>query len=115
MLWDVSARRVAGIRYWPAGLLKDGIPAFLTMIPAGCGNLPGHLDRLVPVQRCLRTPVGAVQPGSAAWTWIPDPLRSLAEYHRSAYAFHNGLSSEHSYEASAWTWLFPGPSHVFLL
>ena len=34
VLWDLTARRAAGVRLWlPSGLLRDGIPAFLSMIP----------------------------------------------------------------------------------
>ena len=36
------------------------------------------------------------------------PVRSLAHYHLEAYKFHQGLSSEHPYEASAWSWLVMG-------
>jgi dolichyl-phosphate-mannose-protein mannosyltransferase len=45
---------------------------------------------------------------AAGWGWVPDPLRSLAHYHLEAYKFHQGLGSEHPYEASAWSWLVMG-------
>ncbi|WP_337925076.1 dolichyl-phosphate-mannose--protein mannosyltransferase [Arthrobacter jiangjiafuii] len=114
VLWDVGARRVAGFRSWrTAGLLKDGIPAFFTIIPAAA------LTYLASWTGWLRS-TGAYDRNWAAdnpsgtWGWLPDWLRSLAEYHRSAYAFHNGLSSEHTYESSAWTWLVMGrPTSFF--
>ena len=113
VLWDVSARRTAGIRNWPAGLLKDGVPAFFTLIPlAACTYVATWTGWLVSSggygrQWAESNPAGALG-------WVPDPLRSLAEYHRSAYSFHNSLSSEHNYEASAWTWLFLGrPTSFF--
>ena len=41
-------------------------------------------------------------------------VRSLAQYHRSAYKFHQGLHSDHPYEASAWSWLVMGrPTSFF--
>jgi len=43
----------------------------------------------------------ATNPG---WPFVPDALRSLAEYHRAAWAFHVGLDSPHSYKSSAWSW-----------
>ncbi|MDK1360139.1 phospholipid carrier-dependent glycosyltransferase [Arthrobacter sp. zg-Y1219] len=114
VLWDVGARRVAGIRAWPAaGLLKDGVPAFFTIIPVAA------LTYLASWTGWLRSADAygrnwAQDNPSQAWGWLPDSLRSLAEYHRSAYAFHNGLSSEHTYESSAWTWLFMGrPTSFF--
>ena len=114
VLWDVGARRVAGIRAWPtAGLLKDGVPAFFTIIPAAA------LAYLASWTGWLRSTDAygrnwAQDNPSQAWGWLPDWLRSLAEYHRSAYTFHNGLSSEHTYESSAWSWLFMGrPTSFF--
>lgn len=35
---------------------------------------------------------------------LPDALRSLMEYHRSAWEFHVNLDSPHSYSANPWTW-----------
>ncbi|MCC3269620.1 phospholipid carrier-dependent glycosyltransferase [Arthrobacter gengyunqii] len=114
VLWDVNARRVAGIRAWPAaGLLKDGVPAFFTVIPAAA------LAYLASWTGWLRSTDAygrnwAQDNPSETWGWLPDWLRSLAEYHRSAYAFHNNLSSEHGYESSPWTWLFMGrPTSFF--
>ena len=114
VLWDVNARRVAGIRFWAgAGLLKDGVPAFFTVIPAAA------LTYLASWTGWLRSTNAygrnwAQDNPSDTWGWLPDPLRSLAEYHRSAYTFHNNLSSEHAYESSAWTWLFMGrPTSFF--
>ena len=114
VLWDVGARRVAGFRNWrSAGLLKDGIPAFFTIIPAAA------LTYLASWTGWLRSTGAygrnwAAENPSETWGWLPDWLRSLAEYHRSAYAFHNGLSSEHTYESSAWTWLVMGrPTSFF--
>lgn len=37
-------------------------------------------------------------------TWLPAALRSLLEYHRSAWEFHVNLTSAHSYSANPWTW-----------
>ena len=114
VLWDVGARRVAGFRNWrTAGLLKDGIPAFFTIIPAAAlaylASWTGWLRSTGAYDRNW-----AAENPSGTWGWLPDWLRSLAEYHRSAYAFHNGLSSEHTYESSAWTWLVMGrPTSFF--
>jgi dolichyl-phosphate-mannose-protein mannosyltransferase len=113
VLWDVSARRQAGIRHWlTAGVLRDGIPAFFTIVPgaalvylatwAGWLTTAGGYDR----QWAAQNPGGI-------WSWVPDPLRSLAEYHRSAYSFHQGLDSDHDWESSPYTWLFAGRPVVF--
>jgi dolichyl-phosphate-mannose--protein O-mannosyl transferase len=108
VLWDLNARRVAGIRGWiSGGIIKDGLPAFASMVP-------------VAVLVYTATWTGWFRSGdayfrrwaednpSAEWGWMPDPLRSLAHYHLEAYKFHQGLGSEHPYEASAWSWLVMG-------
>ncbi len=47
VLWDLSARRRAGIRHWIiGGVVREGIPAFLTIIPTALRRVPGDLDRV---------------------------------------------------------------------
>lgn len=45
--------------------------------------------------------------GTNGWNRNPDQgwLRPLFQYHLDALGFHTGLSSEHNYEAGAWSWL----------
>ena len=113
VLWDVSARRVAGIIGWEAALLRDGIPAFLTVIPAAALTYLASWTGWLRAEGSYGRQWAAQNP-EEGWSWLPAPLRSLAEYHRSAYAFHNGLTSEHSYSSNAWTWLFMGrPTSFF--
>ena len=113
VLWDVSARRVAGIRRWPLALLKDGIPAFFTIIPTALATYIATWTGWFLSSGAYGRQWADSNP-SAAFGWVPGPLRSLAEYHRSAYEFHSGLTSEHSYMANAWTWLFMGrPTSFF--
>lgn len=43
-----------------------------------------------------------------------NPLVALFNYHREILAFHTGLTTEHSYEASPWNWLLLGrPTSFF--
>ena len=108
VLWDLSARRAAGITEWfPAGVLRDGVPAFFTMIPVAALTYLASWTGWLRSDNAYDRHWAASNP-SERWGWLPDWLRSLAEYHRSAYAFHNGLHSEHPYESNAWTWLFMG-------
>ncbi|WP_083521565.1 dolichyl-phosphate-mannose--protein mannosyltransferase [Arthrobacter luteolus] len=113
VLWDVSARRVAGIRRWPLALLKDGVPAFFTLIPTALATYTATWAGWFRASDSYGRHWAETNP-SETFGWFPDSLRSLAEYHRSAYEFHNGLTSEHSYMANAWTWLFMGrPTSFF--
>lgn len=108
VLWDINARRVAGIRGWfSAGVLRDGVPAFFTMIPVAALTYLATWTGWFLSTDAYDRQWAATHPGGI-WAWLPDPLRSLAEYHRSAYAFHNGLSTEHPYESSPWSWLLMG-------
>ncbi|MCA4133583.1 dolichyl-phosphate-mannose--protein mannosyltransferase [Arthrobacter sp. M4] len=108
VLWDLSARRIAGIRSWPAAaILKDGIPAFFSIVPVAAvvyvSTWTGwFLSKDAYYRRWADT-----QP-AGAWDWVPAPIRSLAHYHLEAFKFHQGLTSEHPYEASAWSWLVMG-------
>ncbi|MGO4583046.1 dolichyl-phosphate-mannose--protein mannosyltransferase [Arthrobacter sp. 2RAF6] len=108
VFWDMSARRIAGIRSWPsAGIIKDGIPAFFTMIPlAGAVYLSTWTGWFLSKDAYYRH--WADTNPSDTWGWIPGPLRSLAYYHMEAYNFHQGLSAPHPYSASPWTWLVMG-------
>ncbi len=108
LIWDLSARRIAGIRGWlSGGVIKDGIPAFLSMVPmAGLVYVATWTGWIRSDDAYYRR--WAEANPSAQWGWLPDSVRSLAHYHLEAYKFHQGLGSEHPYEASAWSWLVMG-------
>ncbi|GAB3257947.1 phospholipid carrier-dependent glycosyltransferase [Arthrobacter pigmenti] len=108
VLWDMNARRIAGVRSWlTAGVVKDGLFAFLCMVPVAAATYVASWTGWLLSENAYDRHWASSNP-SAVWGWLPDSLRSLAEYHRSAYSFHQGLSSEHPYEANAWTWLVMG-------
>ncbi|MFD1214337.1 dolichyl-phosphate-mannose--protein mannosyltransferase [Arthrobacter sp. GCM10027362] len=108
VLWDINARRVAGIRSWfAAGVLRDGVPAFFTMIPVAAATYLATWTGWFLSTGAYDRRWADSHPGGI-WGWLPGPLRSLAEYHRSAYAFHTGLDTAHPYESSPWSWLLIG-------
>lgn len=114
VLWDFNARRVAGIRGWiSGGIIKDGIPAFISMVPvAGLVYAASWTGWFRSENAYFRR--WAQSDASPGWDWLPDAVRSLAHYHREAYTFHQGLGSDHPYEASAWSWLVLGrPTSFF--
>jgi dolichyl-phosphate-mannose--protein O-mannosyl transferase len=108
VLWDLSARRIAGVRRWLiGGLLKDGLSAFLAMVPvAALTYLASWTGWFLSGNSYDRN--WAQANPSATWGWVPDGLRSLWHYHSTAYNFHTGLSSDHPYKANAWSWLVMG-------
>ncbi len=114
VFWDLNARRIAGVHAWiSGGILKDGLPAFLSIVPvAGAVYAASWAGWFRSSDAYYRQWAGSHP--SAEWGWLPDALRSLAHYHLEAYRFHQGLSSEHPYQASAWTWLVMGrPTSFF--
>ncbi len=106
--WDMSARRIAGVHHWfLGGAGKDGALAFVSVVPVAAltyvATWTGWFRSTDAYDRRW-----AQSHPSEQWGWLPDGVRSLAEYHRSAYTFHQGLGSEHPYEANVWTWLVMG-------
>ena len=103
--WDLTARRAVGVRHWVrTGLLRDGVPAFLIMVPGaflvylatwtGWFFNPNAWGR----QWAAQNPTQGVQ-------WLPPALRSLWKYHLDMWHFHNTLNSPHPYAAGPLGWI----------
>ncbi len=112
--WDVGARRAAGVRrWWWGGVLTDGVPAFVALVPvalaayfvswSGWFATSGGWDRQWGAQHASR-----------AYGWVPDSVRGLWHYHGEMYRFNVGLSSPHPYRTNPWSWLVQGrPTSFF--
>ncbi|WP_054010221.1 dolichyl-phosphate-mannose--protein mannosyltransferase [Arthrobacter sp. ERGS1:01] len=108
VVWDMSARRIAGIKYWVSGsILKDGILAFVSMVPVAAVTYLSTWTGWFLSKDAYDRNWAAANP-SSTWGWIPGSLRSLWHYHLTAYNFHTGLDSDHPYKANAWSWLVMG-------
>lgn len=114
VLWDMGARRAAGVRHWMlAGVLKDGPYAFLAMVGTALAVY------LASWTGWFRSTLGYLRNWAAenptdGYAWVPDSLRSLWKYHADAYRFHVGLHSEHPYMANPWSWIVQGrPTSFF--
>ncbi|WP_241975678.1 dolichyl-phosphate-mannose--protein mannosyltransferase [Kocuria rosea] len=114
VLWDLNARRVAGVRRWlPAGVLKDGVPAFFAVVGTGLVVYVSTWAGWFASTDAYDRTWAQQHPGEGP-QWLPAPLRSLWAYHSSAYGFHSGLGTEHAYEALPWLWLTLGrPTSYF--
>ena len=108
MIFDISARRAAGVRH-PIrdGILDDGRLGLRLRRPRA-GGLPGHLDRLVPLRRRLLPALVRADERPARSDRLIDPLDNLWHYHQEAYKFHTGLSTKHQYQSWPWKWLLLG-------
>lgn len=108
VLWDMSARRIAGVKFWMAGaIVKDGLLAFVSLVPVAALTYLSTWTGWFLSSDGYDRNWAATNP-SGAWSWVPDSLRSLWHYHSTAYAFHNGLDSDHPYKANAWSWFVMG-------
>ena len=102
--WDLAARRTAGVPRWVAGgVLRDGVPAFVAMVPVAA------VVYVASWWSWFRTPGSylrdwaATHPGEGV-TWLPGALRSWWHYHGQMWTFHRGLTAEHAYEAHPLGW-----------
>nr|WP_235503747.1 phospholipid carrier-dependent glycosyltransferase [Curtobacterium sp. S6] len=108
VLWDISARRVVGVRNWfTAALLKDAWRAFISVVVVGLGTY------LVTWVGWFASSDGfnrhwAQEHPDQGVQWLPAPLRSLWAYHVEAYEFHTHLDTPHTYMSPAWQWLILG-------
>jgi len=103
VLWDLHLRRELGVRRPLRGvLLRDAGPAFLSIVGAALVTYLASWTGWLSTQGGYDRQWAASNAGGL--TFLPDALRSLAEYHRAAWQFHVGLSSPHSYRSSAWSW-----------
>lgn len=105
VVWSVTARRAVGTRLWVgAGLLRDGVPAFLCLVPVAAATyVAGWASWFAHPGAYLRQ--WAAENPASADARIPDALESWWEYHRMVWQFHTTLDTPHAYEASARGWL----------
>ena len=104
--WEVGARRTAGIRRPVRATVRRTLP----------GALPVLL--VLPLALYVLSWLGwflsdtgwdrqwaETHPPSGLGGLVPDALRSLAQYHREIFAFHDGLSTSHPYQSHPSGWL----------
>jgi dolichyl-phosphate-mannose--protein O-mannosyl transferase len=114
VLWDVGARRAAGVAGWlRGGLLRDGIPAFVSIVPVAVATYLASWTGWFVTRGGWDRQWGAQHP-SASFGWVPDALRGLWHYHQEMWHFHVTLHSPHPYKTNPWSWLVQGrPTSFF--
>lgn len=117
VLWDLSARRRAGIRWWPAaGVLRDGIYAFIQLVGTTAAVYVASWAGWFATQNGYNRQWAATQPEPTGWVaHVPDALRSWWQYHQEILAFHTTLASPHPYQSAPWTWPFQIHPTLFYL
>ncbi len=114
VLWDVGARRAAGVQRWlTGGLAMDGALGFAAIVPTAIATYLVSWAGWFKTQGGWGRQWGAQHP-SESFSVIPDAVRSLWHYHQEMYTFHVGLSSFHSYQSNPWSWIIQGrPTSFF--
>ncbi len=102
--WDLAARRTAGAPRWATGgVLRDGVPAFLAMVPVAAVVYVASWFSWFRTPGAYLRDWAATHPGEGV-TWLPEALRSLWHYHGQMWTFHRGLTTDHTYEAHPLGW-----------
>jgi dolichyl-phosphate-mannose-protein mannosyltransferase len=114
VLWDVGARRAAGVQGWlRGGLLRDGVPAFVSVVPVALITYVASWTGWFTTSGGWDRRWGAQHP-SAHFGFVPDALRGLWHYHQEMWHFHVTLHSPHPYKTNPWSWLVQGrPTSFF--
>jgi dolichyl-phosphate-mannose--protein O-mannosyl transferase len=110
VLWDLTARRAAGVRRpWAGTVVRDVLPALwaLAAVPV-LTYLVGWWGWFASESGTDRYEVGRHIGAGGAWSFLPDALRSLWYYSGHVLAFHENLhtskTSPHPWESKPWTW-----------
>lgn len=109
LLWDVSARRLAGAdarRWW--GLLADGIPAFVHQVVVALGVYIATWSGWLTTHGGWDRDWSVSHPDAWQTKLLGGPLGSLLYYHQEVWNFHNGDYMKHQthvYSAHPAGWL----------
>ena len=115
VLWDLGARRAAGVRGWVVGHASSRTgrsrscsssgPLVVTYVASWTGWILTRAARSAPGPRpTVRRPT----------RWLPDWWRSLWAYHQQMFASTQSINSPHPYQTSPWSWLIQGrPTSFF--
>ncbi len=105
LLWDMGARRTAGVRRpWLGALVRDAAPAFVSVVlVAAAVYLASWTGWFLGGDRAYLRYWAVDHPGGPSW--LPDAMRSLLHYHHEAFDFHKNLRTPHDYQSNPWGWL----------
>ncbi|YAL82789.1 dolichyl-phosphate-mannose--protein mannosyltransferase [Dermacoccaceae bacterium W4C1] len=115
VLWDLGARRAVGVRRYVSGtFIKDALPGMFTMVPVAVATYlatwTGWFRSSAGYGRDWAVENPAVKdtgfsPDSSLFSWMPDSLRSLWQYHIEMYNSAAGITSPHDWQSNPWSWM----------
>ncbi len=109
VVMDALDRKRVGLPFWiSAAVLKQAPATFVLMVPVAAltylATWAGWIFTSGGYYRNLVTEDSGLR-WSGPLAWMPDWFQSLWAFHVSAYQFHVGLVTPHSYQANPLTWL----------
>ena len=114
VLWDIGARRTIGVHRWiSTGVWRDGIPAFVAMVPTAVVTYVASWTGWFRSDTGYNRSWALTHPADPRWTWVPDAVRSWWNYHAQILDFHRGLSTPHAWASNPWSWLVEGRPTLF--
>ena len=109
LAWDIGARRLAGAgRRAGTALLRDGIPAFVSLVVLSAGLYVCTWAGWLATSGGYGRQWGAQHPDALSVRLLGDALGSFLHYQRDIYNFHTGTfinSAQHAYRADPGGWL----------
>ncbi len=108
VLFDVTARRAAGVRHpWWGALIRDTLPALWVFLGVGLlaylSTWWGWFGSETGIDRHL-----VETTGGDPWSVVAGAVGSLFQYSDQVLNFHSGLvtksDSQHPWESKPWTW-----------
>ncbi len=114
VFWDMGARRAAGVRrWWWGALVMDGLYAGLLTVTLTVSVYLASWAGWFASKNAYDRQWAATH-SATTFAWVPDPLRSLWQYHEEMYSFHVNVTSDHPYKTNPWSWLVQGrPTSFF--
>jgi dolichyl-phosphate-mannose--protein O-mannosyl transferase len=113
VLWDLGARRAAGVRGWSAGTAaKDAPYAFVQIVVTALVTYVASWTGWILTKGGSFRNWADTNP--TPYTWLPDWWRSLWAYHQQMFLSTQAINSPHPYQTSPWSWLIQGrPTSFF--
>lgn len=114
VLWDLGARRAAGVPGWRwAWLVRDAPYALAQVVGTTVVVYVASWTGWFRSTQGYNRQWADTHP-SAHFGWVPGPLRSLWDYHRQMFDFSINLHSPHPYMSNPWSWMLQGrPTSFF--